>query len=120
MEETELNDPVKRGQYLAGLGHCMVCHSRGTPPDKMDYVNGLGGGGRKFGQQQNVTAANLTTKGVASWTLAEFKRALTEGVSRDGRKLNAPMVDFAQYYKIMKDEDIGAIFAYLKSLKPVE
>jgi mono/diheme cytochrome c family protein len=118
--EENLKDRVKRGQYMAALGHCMVCHSKGTPPDKMDYVNGMGGGGRKFGAQQNVTAANLTTKGVASWTLAEFKRALTEGVSKDGRKLNPPMVDFAQYYKTMSDDDIGAIFAYMKSLKPVD
>ena len=120
MTEADLRDSVKKGRYLAGLGHCMVCHSKGTPPDKMDYVNGLGGGGRRFGQQQNVVAANLTTKGVASWTPAEFKRALTEGVSRDGRKLNAPMVDFAQYYKTMTDDDINAIFAYMRSLKPVE
>jgi mono/diheme cytochrome c family protein len=118
--EENLKDTVKRGQYMAALGHCMVCHSKGTPPDKMDYVNGMGGGGRKFGAQQNVTAANLTTKGVASWTLAEFKRALQEGVSKDGRKLNPPMVDFAQYYKTMTDDDIGAIFAYMKSLKPVD
>ena len=86
----------------------------------MDYVNGLGGGGRKFGAQQQVTAANLTTKGVASWTNAEIKRALTEGISRDGRKLNAPMVDFAQFYKTMTDDDINAIIAYMRSLKPVE
>jgi mono/diheme cytochrome c family protein len=120
MDEADLKDPIKRGQYLMGLGHCMVCHSKGTPPDKMDYVNGLGGGGRKFGAQQNVVAANLTTKGVASWTFAEFKRALTEGVSRDGRKLNPPMADFAQYYKIVTDDDLNAIFAYMKTLKPVD
>jgi mono/diheme cytochrome c family protein len=120
MDEDDLKDPIKRGQYLVGLGHCMVCHSKGSPPDKMDYVNGLGGGGRKFGPQQNVVAANLTTKGVASWTFAEFKRALTEGVSRDGRKLNPPMADFAQYYKIVTDDDLNAIFAYMKTLKPVD
>jgi len=120
MSDADLADPVKRGKYLMALGHCMVCHSKGTPPDKMDYVNGLGGGGRKFGQQQNVTAANLTTKGVASWTNAEIKRALTEGVSRDGRKLNAPMVDFAQYYKTMTDDDINAMIAYMRSLPPVD
>jgi mono/diheme cytochrome c family protein len=118
--EENLKDTVKRGQYMAALGHCMVCHSKGTPPDKMDYANGMGGGGRRFGQGGTVVAANLTTKGVASWTLAEFKRALTEGVSKDGRKLNPPMVDFAQYYKTMTDDDIGAIFAYMKSLKPVD
>jgi mono/diheme cytochrome c family protein len=120
MSEADLRDPIKRGEYLMGLGHCMVCHSKGAPPDKMDYVNGLGGGGRKFGAQQNVTAANLTAKGVASWTVTEFKRALTEGVSHDGRKLNPPMVDFAQYYKTITDDDINAMFAYMKSLKPVD
>ena len=120
MDEADLKVPIKRGQYLMGLGHCIVCHSKGSPPDKMDYVNGLGGGGRKFGPQQNIVAANLTTKGVASWTFAEFKRALTEGVSRDGRKLNPPMADFAQYYKIVTDDDLNAIFAYMKTLKPVD
>ena len=120
MSEADLTDQIKRGQYLMGLGHCMACHSKGTPPDKMDYVNGLGGGGRKFGAQQNVIAANLTTKGVASWTFDEFKRALTEGVSRDGRKLSPPMVDFAQYYKTITNDDLNAMFAYMKSLKAVD
>jgi mono/diheme cytochrome c family protein len=120
MDEDDLKDPIKRGQYLMGLGHCMLCHSKGSPPDKMDYVNGLGGGGRKFGPQQNIVAANLTTQGVASWTFAEFKRALAEGISRDGRKLNPPMADFAQYYKIITDDDLSAIFAYMKTLKPVD
>jgi mono/diheme cytochrome c family protein len=119
MADADLNDPVKRGLYLAALGHCVVCHSRQTPAG-MDYVNGLGAGGRKFGPQQAVTAANLTSKGVAAWSDAEIKRALVDGVSKDGRKLNAPMVDFAQYYKTMTDADIGALIAWMRSLKPVD
>lgn len=119
MSDADLNDPVKRGLYLVALGHCVVCHSRQTPAG-MDYVNGLGAGGRKFGQQQNVIAANLTMKGVAAWSDVEIKRALVEGVSRDGRKLNPPMVDFAQYYKTMTDDDINAMIAWMRSLPPVE
>jgi hypothetical protein len=86
----------------------------------MDYVNGLGAGGRKFGQQQNVIAANLTMKGMGAWSDVEIKRALVEGVSRDGRKLSPPMVDFAQYYKTMTDDDINAMIAWMRSLPPVE
>jgi hypothetical protein len=57
---------------------------------------------------------------VAAWRDVEIKRALVEGVSRDGRKLNPPMVDFAQYYKTMTDDDINAIIAWMRSLPPVE
>jgi hypothetical protein len=86
----------------------------------MFYVNGLGAGGRKFGPQQNVIAANLTIKGVTAWSDVEIRRALVEGVSRDGRKLNPPMVDFAQYYKTMTDDDINAMIASMRSLPPIE
>jgi mono/diheme cytochrome c family protein len=120
MEDADLNDPIKRGLYLTALGHCVLCHSRPSADGSLDYKNGLGGGGRKFGPQGAVVAANLTSKGVASWSDAEIKRALTEGVSRDGRKLSAPMVDFAQYYRTMTDADINTIIAWMRSLPPVE
>ena len=80
MADADLNDPVKRGLYLAALGHCVVCHSRQTPAG-MDYVNGLGAGGRKFGPQQAVIAANLTTKGSPPGA-TPIKRALVDGVSK--------------------------------------
>ena len=50
-----------------------------------------------------------------------YRRKVVDNlVSRDGRKLNPPMVDFAQYYKTITDDDINAMFAYMKSLKPVD
>ena len=117
------SEPSTKSTFLPGAeiveGSRQVFERR--LPVRLGIVNEmLGGGGRKFGAQQNVVAANLTTNGVASWTFGEFKRALTEGVSRDGRKLNPPMVDFAQFYKTMTDEDINAMFAYMKTLKPVD
>jgi mono/diheme cytochrome c family protein len=118
--DADLRDPQKHGVYLAALGHCVVCHSRESADGSLDYKTGLGGGGRKFGAQGAVIAANLTSKGVASWSDAEIKRALTEGVSRDGRKLNAPMVDFAQYYKTMTDADLSALIGWMRSLAPIE
>jgi len=47
LPEGALKDPVKRGFYLATIGHCMECH---TPMDKghRDFKNALGTGGEKF------------------------------------------------------------------------
>ena len=62
-------------------------------------------------------AANITshpTKGIGAWTDEEIKRAIADGVSRDGRKLKPPM-DFGSYRRI-NDSDLGAIVAYLRTV----
>jgi len=68
-------------------------------------------------------AANLTPDdtGIGTWTEEQFKTALTKGKFKgmeNGRTLLPPMpwVNYAP----MKDEDIKAVFAYLKSIKPVK
>ena len=48
---------------------------------------------------------------------AEIKRAITQGVSKSGAKLFPPM-GYSFYAKV-KDEDLDAIVAYLRSLKPL-
>jgi hypothetical protein len=67
-------------------------------------------------------AANLTPdeSGIGNWSEAQFIRAVREGKSKgleNGRQLLPPMPwqDFA----LMKDEELKAIFAYLKSVKPI-
>ena len=52
------------------------------PAPGVEYFNGLGGGFRNIGPKQIVTVANLAAIRVAPWSDAEFKRALTEGISR--------------------------------------
>jgi mono/diheme cytochrome c family protein len=42
-DETTFADPVKRGAYLAAIGHCMECHSTWSRGDS-DFTTGLGGG----------------------------------------------------------------------------
>lgn len=66
--------------------------------------------------------ANLTPDetGIGSWSEDQFIRAIREGKSKgmeNGRSLLPPMPwqDFA----LMKDEELKAIFAYLKSIKPI-
>lgn len=68
-------------------------------------------------------AANLTPHetGIGNWSFEQFKTAMTQGKYKgmeNGRPLLPPMPWFN--FTEMKDEDLHAIFAYLKSIKPVE
>ena len=67
-------------------------------------------------------ASNLTADqtGAGSWPLENFKIALRHGKAKgieSGRMLLPPMPWFN--YKDLTDEEITAIHAYLKSIKPV-
>ncbi len=68
-------------------------------------------------------AANITSDstGIGVWTEDQFKKALKEGKFKglDGTRPIMPPMPW-QNYKNIADEDIKAIFAYLKSTKPVK
>jgi mono/diheme cytochrome c family protein len=124
MTEDELKDPVKHGFYLASLAHCMACHSRVSEAVPADYQNAWGKGGRIFrGPYGESIAANISShkdKGLGGWTDAEIKRALIEGVSKDGRRLKPPMIDYVAYYKTWKDSEIDAVIAWMRTIPPIE
>ena len=113
-------DRLAYGRYLADIGHCMECH---TPTDKgRPIVDRFGGGGRELPAPAGgtVKSANLTPgnpDGIVRWTDAQVKKTMATGVRPDGRKL-VPLMAF-DWYKTMKDDDMSALIAYLRSLKPV-
>jgi mono/diheme cytochrome c family protein len=112
------DNPVARGAYLAGpVAHCIECH---TP-----MVNGhsdfarTGAGGMQFPGPWGVSVArNITphANGLGGWSDAEIIRAITEGVSRDGRRLAPPMA-FGAYANMTQQERTDLV-AYLRSLPP--
>ena len=89
----------------------------------------LGAGGRPFlpsfvkGLPERWTGAvsrNVTAhreQGLGGWSDAEIKRAITQGIGRDGRRMVEPMA-FAWYAGI-RDDDLDAIVAYLRTLPPL-
>lgn len=125
--ESEMKDKVRRGAYLATIGHCLECH---TPQERgaLQFDTALGAGGRPFMPSfvkglpeswKGAVSRNITShaeQGLGRWSDAEIKRAITQGVGRDGRKLDLPMA-FAWYAGI-RDEDLDAIVAYLRTLPP--
>jgi mono/diheme cytochrome c family protein len=121
MPAADLNDKLKYGFYLATIGHCMECH---TPMVKgqLDFENSMGKGGREFPGPWGVSVSrNITsskTKGIGGWTDAEVKRAITQGVDKDGNKLNGPMG--YQYYAHMTDADLDAVIGWVRTLPSKE
>jgi mono/diheme cytochrome c family protein len=114
-----LNDAMKKGFYLATIGHCMECH---TPMTKgqHDWTADLARGGQEFPGPWGVsTSRNITSskaKGIGEWTDAEIKRAITTGVDKDGNKLKGPMG--YQYYAHMTDADLDAVIGWVRTLPP--
>lgn len=68
-------------------------------------------------------AANLTPDdtGIGNWTEAQFMKAIREGKSKgmDGTRPLLPPMPW-QVIRNMTDEDLKAVFAYLKTVKPVK
>ncbi|HVV78279.1 MAG TPA: c-type cytochrome [Pseudolabrys sp.] len=119
--EAMLTDKVKKGFYLATISHCMECH---TPFGERgrDFANRLGAGGAEFpGPWGVVHSRNITsskTKGLGDWTDAEIKRAITQGIRKDGSKLTGPM-GFGLYAK-MTEADLDAVVAWLRTVPAKE
>lgn len=61
-------------------------------------------------------AANLTPTGLAGWTYDDFRRALVEGRSKDGRALRAPMTLITKGAAQMTDVELRALWAHFSSL----
>jgi hypothetical protein len=81
-----------------------------------DLTSSVGPWGMSF-------SGNLTSDetGIGNWTEENFLRAIRQGKYKgleNSRPLLPPMPWFA--YKNMRDDDLKSIFAYLKTVKPVE
>ena len=119
--EADMTDKVKKGFYLATIGHCFECHTPMGPKGR-EFETRYGVGGFDFpGPWGKSTSRNITSsreKGIGAWSDAEIKRAITDGVSRDGSRLKPPMG--FEFYKNMTNDDLDALVAYLRTVPPKE
>ena len=115
--EAMLSDKVKKGFYLATIGHCMECHTPMGPRGR-EFADRLGGGGFEFKGPWGVSVSrNITqskTKGIGDWSDAEIKRAIVEGKRKDGSPLKPPMA--YPLYARMTADDLDAVVAYLRTV----
>jgi mono/diheme cytochrome c family protein len=109
----ESGDLVERGQYIFSLAGGCACHS---PPKGTPYA-----GGREFPVPMGkVYSTNLTADketGLGGWSDQQIHDALVRGVNPKGERL-IPAMPY-EAYSGMAEEDLKALVAYLRTLKPV-
>ncbi len=119
------SDKVQYGQYLTTIASCGECHTPRTKEGAPDFSKAFSGGFVFKTPMFKVAVSNITpdsTTGIGSWTedafLAKFRsNSAPEMVNKNPGAMNT-MMPWAMYGK-MKDEDLKAIYAYLRSLPPV-
>jgi nicotinate dehydrogenase subunit B len=104
---------IERGQQLAALGACAVCHTD---------INGIvNAGGRAietpFGTIYSTNITPDVESGIGAWSYPAFERAMREGIHRDGRQLY-PAFPYTNFAKTT-DADLQALYAYLMAQAPV-
>lgn len=121
-----LQDSIGYGRYLVTFAGCADCHTKrymGIPVKKKSLA-----GGMSFKMPSGtVQSANLTpdlATGIGQWPkktfIARFKsfdpKTFHSFATQDG--FNTPMPWL--FYSGMSEEDLGAIYSYLQSLKPIK
>ncbi|WP_236199883.1 c-type cytochrome [Pseudomonas pseudonitroreducens] len=107
-------ESVARGQRLAALGNCVACHTRdgGTP---------LAGGRAMLTPFGTLYTSNLTPEpktGIGRWSFDAFRRAMREGIAREGAYLY-PAFPYTAFTRV-DDDDLRDLYAYLMSRTAVE
>lgn len=117
----DLTTPEKRGRYdVEVLGVCAECHTprddKGNRVPGMDYS---GGTALPYGDRKVIYSANITpaVNGITYYTEALFIEAMRTSKVRS-RQLDDMMP--THYFRDMTDQDLKDIFAYLKTLTPVD
>lgn len=113
----DLSDPVKRGAFLVRMASCADCHTaqeRGQPKPGLEFAGGL----LFTPPEGTVMAANITpdASGISYYDEDFFVETIRTGKVK-ARSLS-PVMPWV-FYRDMTDEDLKAMFAYIRTLKPV-
>ncbi|QWA30343.1 cytochrome c [Pseudomonas sp. RC3H12] len=104
---------VSRGEYVARLSDCVACHS---VPGKAPFAGGL----EMATPLGAIHATNITPDrdhGIGAYSLADFDRAVRQGVAAGGRRLY-PAMPYPSYAKL-SDDDVQALYAFfMKGVQP--
>jgi mono/diheme cytochrome c family protein len=120
------DNQVEYGKYLVNAASCHTCHTR---EEKGKFIGEPFAGGREFNLPDGsiVRSANLTphATGTGNWTeevfMMKFKQ-YSDSTYHDRKVEPGTLQTIMPWtmYAHMHDEDLKAIFAYLKTLSPVD
>ncbi|HSE37257.1 MAG TPA: c-type cytochrome [Blastocatellia bacterium] len=114
----DLADPVKRGDFLVRMASCADCHTpqeRGQTKPGFEFAGGL----LFTTPEGTVMAPNITpdASGISFYDEDLFIQAIRTGKVK-ARTLS-PIMPWL-FYREMTDEDLKAMYAYVRTLKPVK
>ena len=119
----DMTDKVKYGAYLVNMVDCYACH---TPMnEKGEYTAAFSGGMQFKADKFTVFSANITpdsATGIGSWNETKFLNKFASyrdlsNIMLDPGKKNSYMP--WSVFATMNDVDLSAIYAYLRSLPPI-
>jgi mono/diheme cytochrome c family protein len=113
--QPDLSDAVKRGNYLVRVADCVGCHTAFEAPLNPGF---FGGGNLVEIEKEKAFSANLTPdpSGISYYDDAFFAQVMRTGHVK-ARKLSSIMP--WTVFRNLNDEDLKAIFAYLRARRPV-
>jgi mono/diheme cytochrome c family protein len=114
--QADLSTPVSRGEYLVNLSVCSECHTprkRGRPDSALKFA-----GGQVFESSGKLVSPNITpdATGIGSYTEELFVKAMRTGYV--GKRQLSTVMPW-QFYGGQTDEDLKAMYAYLRTLPPI-
>ena len=117
--QLDSSDRVAWGNYLVTIGGCEDCHTPQDAHGQEIAAMNFSGGSVLEDPGAKAAAANLTpdATGISYYDETMFLKAMRTGYV-GARKLS-PVMPFA-FYGNMTDDDLKAIFAYLRTVKPVK
>jgi mono/diheme cytochrome c family protein len=112
--------PLELGTYLMrGIVACGNCHTPKGPQGDLPGME-LAGGVTFLEDVFTAVSPNITPDpetGIGKWSDAQIIAAIREGKRPDGTIIGPPMP--IALYRDMTDEDVNAIVAYVRSVKPI-
>jgi len=113
------NGDAEKGILVFYAGGCGSCHAdKGAKDEKKLLLGGRHALNTPFGTFYAPNISPHKEKGIGNWTGAQFASAMMRGISPDGSHYY-PAFPFTSYAR-MNIDDIGDLWSYLKTLKPVD
>jgi len=104
---------LQRGEYLTKAADCIACH---TANKERPFAGGVPFA-TPFGTVYSTNISPDEQHGIGTFSDADFIGAVREGISKGGKRLY-PAMPYTSYTQL-SDDDILAIRAYLKTVKPI-
>lgn len=121
-----LTSSISRGEYLINIAGCESCHSTSADGEKIESMRFAGGFEIPMETGGTCRAANITPDnetGIGSWSKEKFIDRFKFYENNDSLIVNHGEFNSEMpwvVYSNMTTEDLGAIYDFLRTVKPVK